>query len=119
MRVDISVGTRVSARRGQFLPLQDGQRRQRRALLYGWVPESVTEKLWAAAWDDGQVTLEKSAKVAANPPSAGLPPHDAPSPSVEVGVVNLASQFGAIIQPAEPVGAPSSGGRCPTYIPTP
>ena len=43
MRVDISVGTRVSARSGPFLPLQGGQRNQRRALLYGWVPESVTD----------------------------------------------------------------------------
>ena len=69
MRVYISVGTRVSARIGPFLPLQDGQSRQRRAPLYGWVPESVTEKLWAAAWDDGQVTLEKSAKQGSGQPA--------------------------------------------------
>ncbi len=119
MRVDISVGTRVSARRGPFLPLPDGQRRQNRARVYGWVRASVGEKLWVVAWDDGQDTPKKSAQVAAHPHSAGLPLHDAPSPSIEMGFFNLTSQFGAIIQPAEPVGAPSSGGKCPTYIPNP
>ena len=118
MRVNISVGSRVSARRGPFLPLQDGQRRQQRARLYGWVRESVGEKLWVVAWDDGQITREKSAQLAAHLPNVDLPPPEAPSPSVEVGVVNPPSQFEAIIQPAEAAGALSAGGRCRMYTPT-
>ena len=114
--MNLTVGTRVSARRGPFLPLQDGQRRQQRARLYGWVRESVGEKLWIVAWDDGQITREKSAQLAAHLPNAGLPPPEAPSPSVEVGVVNPPSHFGPIIQPAEAAGAPSDGGRATCTI---
>ena len=57
----IVVGRRVSARRGPFLALLPGQRRQQRARKYGCVTESVSANEWKVSWDDGVVTTEKSA----------------------------------------------------------
>ena len=57
----IVVGRRVSARRGPFLPLLPGQRRAQRARKYGNTVESVDAHTWKVQWDDGVVSIEKSA----------------------------------------------------------
>ena len=68
----IVVGRRVSARRGPFLPLLPGQRRAQRARKYGNTVESVDAHTWKVQWDDGVVTVEKSAAMRVEAATAGL-----------------------------------------------
>ena len=70
----IVVGRRVSARRGPFLPLLAGQRRAQRARKYGNTVESVDAHTWKVLWDDGVVSVEKSAALRVEMLSAGLEP---------------------------------------------
>ena len=70
----IVVGRRVSARRGLFLPLLPGQRRAQRARKYGNTIESVDEHTWKVQWDDGVVTVEKSAAMRVEAATAGMEP---------------------------------------------
>ena len=70
----IVVGRRVSARRGPFLPLLPGQRRAQRARKYGNTVESVDEHTWKVQWDDGVVTIEKSAAMRVEVATAGFEP---------------------------------------------
>ena len=95
----IVVGRRVSARRGPFLALLPGQRRQQRARIYGCVTESVSANEWKVSWDGGVVTTEKSAALRVEYMTAGREVIDAAATSF---VVN-----------ARPIGIPES------YIPIP
>jgi hypothetical protein len=61
--VNINSGARVSARRGPFLPILDGQRRSQRARKYGTVTTAVGQREWSVMWDDGAVTVEKSTQL--------------------------------------------------------
>ena len=70
----IVVGRRVSARRGPFLPLLAGQRRAQRARKYGNTVESVDAHTWKVQWDDGVVSVEKSAALRVEMLSAGQEP---------------------------------------------
>ena len=70
----IVVGRRVSARRGLFLPLLPGQRRAQRARKYGNTVESVDAHTWKVRWDDGVVTVEKSAAMRVESATAGMEP---------------------------------------------
>ncbi len=71
----IIVGRRVFARRGPFLPLFPGQRRAQRARKYGNTVESVNAHTYnKVQWDDGVVTLEKSAALRVEAATASLDP---------------------------------------------
>ena len=59
MRKHITVGVRVSARWGAFLPREPGQRSQRRGLWYGIVSQSMVDGIWGVNWDNGHSTVEK------------------------------------------------------------
>ena len=59
MRKRITVGVRVSANWGDFFPIADSQRRQKRGLWYGVVVESVEGGTWKVNWDNGRSTVEK------------------------------------------------------------
>ena len=60
MRKHICIGVRVSARRGDFLAGEQGQRRKKRELWFGVVTDSIGTGLWRVAWDNGRTTDEKS-----------------------------------------------------------
>jgi hypothetical protein len=51
MRKTITIGARVSARRGPLQPLTYGAQRQQRDLTYGTVGESIGEGMWVVFWD--------------------------------------------------------------------
>ena len=68
MRKHITTGIRVSARRGEKLPLQHGQRRSKRQVWFGNVTGSVEGGSWKVTWDNGQITIEKSSQLQASRP---------------------------------------------------
>jgi hypothetical protein len=74
MRKHITIGIRVTARRGEFLPKEPGKERQTRAKWYGIVSESVGDNLWVITWDNGQSTREKSTALCIEPSTAGRQP---------------------------------------------
>ncbi len=57
------------------MPLLPGQRRAHRARKYGNTVESVDAHTWKVQWDDGVVTVEKSAAMRVEAATTGL---DAP-----------------------------------------
>ena len=59
MRKHIDVGVPVSARRGDFLPSEPGQRRQKFGLSYGFVSRSLADGILGVKWDYGLSTVEK------------------------------------------------------------
>jgi len=74
MRKHIAVGVRVSAKRGDFLPSADGQRRQKRGLWYGVVVESVEGGIWKVNWDNGRSTVEKYSQLQVEKENSGRLP---------------------------------------------
>ena len=82
MRKHITIGIRVTARRGEFLPKPPGKERAIRAKWYGHVTESVEDNKWVVSWDNGQSTTEKSSQLCVEPPTTGRLPLLQLSPQV-------------------------------------
>ena len=74
MRKHITVGIRVTARRGEFLPKPPGKERAIRDKWYGMVTEYVEDNKWKVLWDNGQSTTEKSSELCVEPSTAGRIP---------------------------------------------
>jgi hypothetical protein len=74
MRKHISIGVRLSASRGDFLPSAEGQRRQKRGLWYGLVCESVVDGTWKVYWDNGRSTVEKYSQLQVEKENSGRLP---------------------------------------------
>lgn len=108
----IGVGTRVSARRGPLLAVQEGQKRAQRARKYGTVTEAVWQQEWSVLWDDGVVTREKTKQIRQEASAAGLPV-----------VVNVPNAVGSTLLPMQstPTASPASpaaaaGGNPPSEM---
>ena len=56
------------------MPLLLGQRRAQRARKYGNTVESVDEHTWKVMWDDGVVTIKRSAAMRVEAATAGKEP---------------------------------------------
>ena len=74
MRKHICVGARVSARRGDFLAGEVGQRRKTREKWYGVVSDSIGAGLWVVTWDNDRTTSEKSSQLQLHLEGAGRQP---------------------------------------------
>ena len=75
MRKHITIKIRETTRRGEFLPIEHGKKRQTRAKLYGIVSESMGDNLWVITWDNGQSTREKSTALCIKSSTAGRQPN--------------------------------------------
>jgi len=62
VRKHISVGTRVSAPRGNLFSKEHGRERQKRGIWLGFVVEYVSDGCSKILWDDGKSFIEKSSQ---------------------------------------------------------
>ena len=74
MRKHNTIGIRVSARRGEFLPKEPSRERNIRGGWYGFATESVGDNLWVITWDNGQSTREKSTALCIEAQTSGRQP---------------------------------------------
>eukprot|EP00951_Prasinocladus_malaysianus_P042176 scaffold507054_cov13-Prasinocladus_malaysianus.AAC.1 len=105
----IVVGTRVSARRGPWLGLQPGQRRQQRARIFGFVREAVGSHRWLVEWDNETTSTEASTCLKTHEAAAGLPPPDGSPNRNQSGLQNVDTRIQPIPPRSDDAGAPFSG----------
>ncbi len=74
MRKHICIGVRISARRGDFLVGEQGQRRKKCELWFGVVFGSIGAGLWRVTWDNDNTTDEKSSQIQLQQANAGHEP---------------------------------------------
>ncbi len=75
---------RVSARRGDFLAGEQGQRRKKHELWFGVVSGSIGSCLWRVTWNNGNTTDEKSSQIQLQQANAGREPLLELSPIINI-----------------------------------